>query len=293
MDRFSYDAAWKGFISLALTIVNIFCIILMGVVILRIKEVTPEKIPQRFSSFWQQHVKTHRDYLREQRGSIKTRSYPDRENTLTLLEEVRDVLNVHDSEEDGLEDTFLHTLFEKARHDTEYTDILRATGKPAPIHKNSMALEKILSRRVTVADNNEDRSMSILDAMRGSKQFSIKDDFATSPSKHLVKSTSDESNKDASNKTLYNQAKMIQRSRSIGTGLSRRRRRKLSTKINQTQLNTQQIKTQQEQANNITEPIKEETQPDQTESELHKERELPSKDLEDTPKELEVSETSL
>jgi hypothetical protein len=293
MDSFSYDAAWKGFVSLALTIVNIICIILMGVVILRIKEVTPDKIPQRFSSFWQQHVKTHRNYLREQRGSIKTRSYPDRENTMTLLEEVRDVLNVVDSEEDGLEDTFLHSLFEKARHDAEYTDILRATGKPAPIHKNSMALEKMLSRRVTVANNNEDRSMSILDAMRGSKQFSAKDDFATSPSKHFVKSTSDESDKNSNNKTLYNQAKMIQRSRSIGTGLSRRRRHKLSTKINQTQVNAQQTKTQPEQVTNITEPIKEETQPDKSESELNTEKERPSNDPEGTSKKLEISETSL
>ena len=65
MEYFAIDAAFKGFISLALTIVNIICIILMGVIILRIKEVTPEKIPQRFSSFWQEHVKTHRNYLRE------------------------------------------------------------------------------------------------------------------------------------------------------------------------------------------------------------------------------------
>ena len=38
-----------GLVSLALTIVNIICIILTGWAILRLKEVTPQKIPQQFS----------------------------------------------------------------------------------------------------------------------------------------------------------------------------------------------------------------------------------------------------
>ena len=148
----------------------------MGVVILWIKEVTPEKVPQRFSSFWQEHVKAHRNYLRAQRGSIKTKSHHERENTLTLLEEVRDVLNVVDSDEDGLEDTFLQNLFEKARNDTDYADILRATGKPAPI-QNPISLKRMISRRVTVAHKSDGRSMSILDAIRYSGRNKVKGDF--------------------------------------------------------------------------------------------------------------------
>jgi hypothetical protein len=50
--------------SLALTLVNILCIIITGFGILRLKEVTPEKIPQRFSSFWKRDVRAHRDFYR-------------------------------------------------------------------------------------------------------------------------------------------------------------------------------------------------------------------------------------
>ena len=46
-----------GLVSLALTLVNILCIIITGFGILRLKEVTPEKIPQRFSTFWRRDIK--------------------------------------------------------------------------------------------------------------------------------------------------------------------------------------------------------------------------------------------
>ena len=261
----------------------------MGVVILRIKEVTPEKIPQRFSSFWQEHVKTHRNYLRTQRGSVKTKSHQDSKNTLTLLEEVRDVLNVVDSDEDGLEDTFLQTLFEKARQDTDYADILRATGKPAPI-QNPMALQRMLSRRTTVAHNNDGRNMSILNALRSSGRHKIKEDFATSPSKHFVRSDSNEGD-DINNDTLYRQAKMIQRSRSIGTGLSRRRRHKVSRKIKTVQIMTQDISNQQGHTSTPQEPNKEEALPIKSDSTLSET--VASKRIENKPNPTDVPETSL
>merc|ERR1712152_54901 len=73
--------------------------------------------------------------------------------------------------------------------------------------------------------------------MRGSNRFKVKDDFATSPSKNFVRSDSNEgADTNPTHETLYKQAKMIQRSRSIGTGLSRRRRHKLSKKIKQVQI---------------------------------------------------------
>ena len=298
IEYFAIDSAFKGFISLALTIVNIICIILMGVIILRIKEVTPEKIPQRFSSFWQEHVKTHRSYLREQyRGSMKSKSKQDGDNTLTLLEEVRDVLNVvGDSEtEDGLEDTFLHTLFEKARHDVDYADILRATGKPAPI-QHPLPLQRLMSRRVTVANDKENRSMSILDIMRGSNRFKVKDDFGTGVVKQFVRSDShnEDAEANATNETLYKQAKMIQRSRSIGTGLSRRRRHKLSKKIKQVQikspeatngLNTEEEKIVNKQINETDIEEKQEKKTDMDKSQ--------QKDEEEESKKASISETSL
>ena len=46
--------------SFALTIVNIICIILTGIIILKVKQVTSDKIPQRNHSFWKQDIKVHK-----------------------------------------------------------------------------------------------------------------------------------------------------------------------------------------------------------------------------------------
>ena len=104
-----------GLVSLALTIVNIICIILTGWAILRLKEVTPQKIPRQFSSFWTQDVKVHRDYLRKVR---------DKNINLTLLEEARQVLGFGKTNDHGLENTFIHALYDKVEQDAEYLNII-------------------------------------------------------------------------------------------------------------------------------------------------------------------------
>ena len=55
-----------GMVSLTLTLVNILCIIITGVLILRLKEVTSTKVPQmsRLADFWSTDVKAHRDYYK-------------------------------------------------------------------------------------------------------------------------------------------------------------------------------------------------------------------------------------
>ena len=53
-----------GLVSLTLTLINILCIIITGVLILRLKEVTPTKVPQKFQHFWRNDVKAHRDYYK-------------------------------------------------------------------------------------------------------------------------------------------------------------------------------------------------------------------------------------
>ena len=50
-DSFSLETFILGLVSLTLTLVNILCIIITGVLILRLKEVTPAKVPQKFSHF--------------------------------------------------------------------------------------------------------------------------------------------------------------------------------------------------------------------------------------------------
>ena len=53
--RYSEDLPLESFllglVSLTLTLVNILCIIITGVLILRLKEVTPTKVPQKFRKF--------------------------------------------------------------------------------------------------------------------------------------------------------------------------------------------------------------------------------------------------
>ena len=59
-DNQALEAFVLGVVSLALTLLNIICIIITGIVILRVKEVTPDKIPQTFSEFWKTDVKSRR-----------------------------------------------------------------------------------------------------------------------------------------------------------------------------------------------------------------------------------------
>ena len=66
--RYSEDLPLESFllglVSLTLTLINILCIIITGVLILRLKEVTSTKVPQKFQDFWSTDVKAHRDYYK-------------------------------------------------------------------------------------------------------------------------------------------------------------------------------------------------------------------------------------
>ena len=46
-------------------------ILLTGVLILRVKEVTSEKIPQKFAHFWRKDVRAHRNYNKKIRRGDK------------------------------------------------------------------------------------------------------------------------------------------------------------------------------------------------------------------------------
>ena len=75
-----------GLVSLTLTLINILCIIITGVLILRLKEVTANKVPQKskISDFWRTDVKAHRDYYKAfkkeevgERQAISTLNFDD------------------------------------------------------------------------------------------------------------------------------------------------------------------------------------------------------------------------
>ena len=123
-EHLAAEFAVLGIISFALTLVNIVCIVIVGVAILKLKEVTPEKIPQSFNHFWKQDVRAHRDYLQ----TINKGADPYGEN---LLEQARNVLGIGMANNDGLDGTFLQGVFEgDASIENDLIDIRKWVAQP-------------------------------------------------------------------------------------------------------------------------------------------------------------------
>jgi len=95
---------FRGAISFTLTMVNIVCIVIVGVFILFIKEVSPESIPQRNAAFWKKDIVLNREYEKSLHDT-----------------EMAEVI-VGDKAELGLSGTFLERLFKEAVEDKEVID---------------------------------------------------------------------------------------------------------------------------------------------------------------------------
>ena len=264
---FTADAAVKGFFSLFLTIVNIACIIATGVIVLRIKEVTSEKIPQQHAAFFKEHIKTQRNYNKQERkGTVRRRKNQDAGETLTLLEEVRDVLDIDDSVEDGLEGSFLHTLIDKASNDTDYQDILCVTGTQTA-NTTSSAKTQLLrkgtiykSHRKTVANLNDLHRKSLLTAMEGANAIELKEK-STRRGSHVFNEGVENRSEDINTDILFKQAKIIQRSRTMGGGWKKRAQ---SKKRKQAQVDTPTIDKTNEKENTAADQVPEETPSNKT-----------------------------
>lgn len=89
---------WRGMISLTLTAVNILCIIIVGVLMLLVKQVTPESIPQRNASFWKNDIMLNKEY---------EKSFQENQEGAPQLETM------------DLSDTFIASLFEEASKDKD------------------------------------------------------------------------------------------------------------------------------------------------------------------------------
>ena len=83
-----------------------------GWVVLRLKEVAPQKIPQKCSSFWTHDIKAHREY---ERTVV--------EKNRTLLDEARKALDIQKTDDTTLEESFVHTIYEKIEQDKDYINI--------------------------------------------------------------------------------------------------------------------------------------------------------------------------
>ncbi|KAG8234463.1 hypothetical protein J437_LFUL011862, partial [Ladona fulva] len=62
------DYATLGAVSLCLTIINIICIFIAGVLVLKVKEVAPQTNNEELRQFWQHDIRVARDYNRTLQG---------------------------------------------------------------------------------------------------------------------------------------------------------------------------------------------------------------------------------
>lgn len=151
------EAALLGIVSFTLTVVNIICIIFTGIGILKLKEVTPDKIPQSFSSFWKEDVKVHREFNQ----SVGKDDQPNP----TLLEEAREVLGIgKDEASTALEGNFLQSVIEKAQHESDFLNIKErvahppvADGVPNDVHGSILIMEdQNIAPTITINQINQE-----------------------------------------------------------------------------------------------------------------------------------------
>jgi len=116
-DNLAMESFYLGLTSLALTLINILCIILTGVFILKLKEVTPSKIPQKFSHFWRKDVKAHRNYNKKIRKGDNG-----------LLKNMQIKTN---QPGENMEGPILHSMFERAAVDEDLINIRQWVAMPS------------------------------------------------------------------------------------------------------------------------------------------------------------------
>ena len=147
-DNMPLESFYLGLISLFLTLVNILCIILTGVLILRVKEVTSEKIPQKFAHFWTKDIREHRKTIRKHReyGEKIRKDDPKASDLKTLVSDISMVSNQNGkhastkSNEEALEGSFLQSMFDRAAQDEDLINIRQWVAMPGstivPGHKS-------------------------------------------------------------------------------------------------------------------------------------------------------------
>ena len=141
-DNMPLESFYLGLISLFLTLVNILCIILTGVLILRVKEVTSEKIPQKFAHFWTKDIREHRKDIRKHReyGEKIRKDDPKASDLKTLVSNQNGKHASTKSNEEALEGTFLQSMFDRAAQDEDLINIRQWVAMPGstivPGHKS-------------------------------------------------------------------------------------------------------------------------------------------------------------
>ena len=125
----SIQTGMYGLMSFGLTIINIACIIIIGYLTLRVKQVTPSIVPPSFPNFWKNDVPAHN----EQQRKMTEKSVTAKE---LLHVEASKALGLDATSPDhvGLADTFIQDAFEQALEDIKEEGILdRIPLTPNPL----------------------------------------------------------------------------------------------------------------------------------------------------------------
>jgi len=188
---FALEAFLLGLISLLLTLINILCIIFTGVAILRLKEVTPEKIPQKFSNFWRRDIKAHRNYY-------KTLTKEDNEKLLSELQ----AMGLSKKPTEGLEGTFLQSMFERASQDSDLINIKDWVAMPSATVPPKSAYRVPPVFRIFNGDESQEllpseikeKMTAPVDRRRRDRSMSPYNPYATFHGRHNLNSYVDMSN---------------------------------------------------------------------------------------------------
>ena len=125
----SIQTAMYGLMSFGLTIINIACIIIIGYLTLKVKQVAPSIVPPSFPNFWKNDVPAHN----EQQRKMTEKSVTAKE---LLQVEASEALGLDATSPDhvGLADTFIQDAFEQALEDIKEEGILdRIPLTPNPL----------------------------------------------------------------------------------------------------------------------------------------------------------------
>ncbi|XP_059088808.1 uncharacterized protein LOC131884929 [Tigriopus californicus] len=136
-ENLALEAAYLGIVSFLLTIVNIICIIITGILLLKLKEVTPDKIPQSFSTFWKEDIKVHRSY-----NQIVKRGDPLEQMNI----EAKDVLGGEVNDYDYAK-TFVKNAVEKAQEENSRINIKEWVSMPPVMGRFQKDPVSLVSKR--------------------------------------------------------------------------------------------------------------------------------------------------
>ena len=118
----------RGMVSLTLTVLNILCIIGVGVLILFVKQVTPESIPQRNKTFLKTDVALNKEFELSRTKEVKYCVSGSDHHIFTYFKPRQG-----DEENSDLSGTFIAALFEEASKDQDVIERKEWIEKNYPI----------------------------------------------------------------------------------------------------------------------------------------------------------------